>query len=938
MNIGDVSGCLEVIGNCAEANFDLQDIVKEWAEKEWNKFSDWSKWDYNGNFKTYYKLTKLESELYDAEQIMPESFVNKYIKKGENEIYSSPKFLYHKKKPNTIYELKKAYKKGKLYKVKCKICNRIFLMDSDSFNCVKWRSCIGVECLANTVNEKNIDFSKSMYDWSSMSTALQVLDTQLAKVEEISNPLTYYGASNRYNVLKIAYISDIHLMHHLKFYNDDENQMIRDIVNKLYASMRQARVIVFGGDISSDPRLTMTFYKSFMRKYDYELFLNFKKEALNMKHKKETLLKCDNSRFIRKLDKITTQIECEREKLSEHFDFALFERYRNNYHLHLSYEKAFECYKKVKTYKSFMFTDDIEKQILKLAKMLDVGKKCEVLLDNYNVRQKTLQQDIELYEELHGKTIEEINITDYNKHKLLSSEKDVFAVLGNHEYVNFSNVDECVSFFESELSKIGIKLLHNNEYVYDKFMIFGGTGFAKYDEKWNADKIVCCPNFTREDEFKETALFESKYAKALNHARENGLCFLCVSHYPVSACLNNHFDIETIYFTGHNHQNQYIKTSNKVLFADNQIGYRNNNITFKLATTGYETNPYALLNDGLYQTAIKDYLQFYHYIGEDIGKGNMLYQRCQDGKANLYVVKRKGYYGFFIVNPIGSSKGISIVNGGKTKKISNSTDIRWICENFDIVLSKYLQVLLPLRTAQEQLSKELIELGLSGTIHGCIVDIDFYHHIMLNPVDGILTYYYSPSFGIVTNLNDFEEVIKSLDYHNDKFFPHDCKSIRKKYDKAKKNTGYLLSMPSNNYLISSEENKISDITERKEQLVSRKDGMYGVSRKVNPLQRLFSGHVLRDFDLRLTETKQQAYRKYLYTDRMFMFEGVTYKVIEDNGCDIIIAEEVEGVNEDTEIDSNAITLTGKTRKFAISALKSKIASSNGWDTYWITTK
>ena len=31
--------------------------------------------------------------------------------------------------------------------------------------------------------------------------------------------------------------------------------------------------------------------------------------------------------------------------------------------------------------------------------------------------------------------------------------------------------------------------------------------------------------------------------------------------------------------------------------------------------------------------------------------------------------------------------------------------------------------------------------------------------------------------------------------------------------------------------------------------MSRKEGMYGVSRKISPLQRLFTGRVLRDFDL-----------------------------------------------------------------------------------------
>ena len=291
------------------------------------------------------------------------------------------------------------------------------------------------------------------------------------------------------------------------------------------------------------------------------------------------------------------------------------------------------------------------------------------------------------------------------------------------------------------------------------------------------------------------------------------------------------------------------------------------------------------------------------------------------------------------MNPKGASKGISIVNGGVTKKLTNSTDMSWICENFDVVLSKYLQIITPLRNAQEQLSKELKELGLSGEIHGCIVDIDFYHHIMLNPADGSMTFYFSSEFGMVLNLDSFEDVIKSIERHNSMWFPIDCASVRKKYIEKSKDKNCLLSVTSNSYLIESENTDIAEVSEREEQIVSRTDGMYGVSRKVNPLQRLFSGHVLRDFDLRLTETKQESYRTYSYQNRIFVYDGVVYKIIKDDGSEMILAEEVQETEEIFESDNNdyTITLTGKTKRFALSALKAKISNKNAYDTYWIST-
>ena len=293
-------------------------------------------------------------------------------------------------------------------------------------------------------------------------------------------------------------------------------------------------------------------------------------------------------------------------------------------------------------------------------------------------------------------------------------------------------------------------------------------------------------------------------------------------------------------------------------------------------------------------------------------------------------MKRKGYYGFFIISTSKSSKGNSIVDGGKTKKLTTSTDISWICENFDIVVSKYLQMLLPLRRAQDKLSKELKEFGLDGTIHGLIVDIDFNHHIAINPMNGTMQFYYSSIWGMIKKLNSFDEVIQSLEYYKSSWDNTDYKLIQAKYIEKSQNNGYLLSTTSNNYLLESEIYEVNDISQRMEQVVSRTDGMYGVSRKISPLQRLFTGRVLRDFDLRLTETKQQAsHRKKLYAGRVFNYEGIRYQIVEDDGGDIVIAEELQ---KGSRSKGKGIVLSGKRKKFAIENLKSKIKK---YEAYWL---
>lgn len=53
--------------------------------------------------------------------------------------------------------------------------------------------------------------------------------------------------------------------------------------------------------------------------------------------------------------------------------------------------------------------------------------------------------------------------------------------------------------------------------------------------------------------------------------------------------------------------------------------------------------------------------------------------------------------------------------------------------------------------------KALKKLGFEGTIHGLIVDINDTNHIMVNPTDGSITFYYSPDFGFVKTFESFSK-------------------------------------------------------------------------------------------------------------------------------------------------------------------------------------
>lgn len=668
-----------------------------------------------------------------------------------------------------------------------------------------------------------------------------LVETDLVTKSELYEPMSYYGIRPR---ISIEYVSDIHLLHHKCYFDNNIQKTAKALARSLYDSSHLRKSLswntpLFLGDVSSDANLTIAFYKQYRMNDMYAQYRRFTRSQVSAAD--VSAFKNKQTDIKRRSDRLAAYIES---KSSE------FKRIKSDIDRHVNYNKVIapkgnfqdvEYYLNSDYYKKRKLPRSLKKKILTAAALNDE-------ISNLNRRKQRLDSW------LASKEIpSEIPLSDFS---YCPDGPIGLVILGNHEYIDFFNIDEAVEFYKSALEPLGYLVLQNEYVESDNAVIYGGTGFAKYNPMYNANSLVCCKAMegNRAYEIEQTNLFEVGYETAKNHAMETGRCFICAAHYPVESCLGK-YDKEAVYFTGHTHINERIRTEEKTLFADNQIGYHRSGgfdgtIHFKTAKMDSITNPYSALNDGYYQTTPDNYLKFYDYIGEYIGGGALIRKRCENGE--LYVIKSHGYYGFFIV----SKSGISIVNGGKTKRIALTKNIDWINKNFSIVVRKYLSVLEPLRMAQEQISRELKRLGFLGSIHGLIVDIDFWNHIMVNPANGSIAFYYSPSYGVVKQFKSFQEQLEFMSgegflrasYYQQKI---DTKSIENGSAASKCDT---LALSGSNILASIEDNGVSD----EMKVVSRKDGAYGVSRAINPLQRLFSGHVLRDFDLRLIEVKDAS--------------------------------------------------------------------------------
>ena len=89
---------------------------------------------------------------------------------------------------------------------------------------------------------------------------------------------------------------------------------------------------------------------------------------------------------------------------------------------------------------------------------------------------------------------------------------------------------------------------------------------------------------------------------------------------------------------------------------------------------------------------------------------------------------------------------------------------------------------------------------------------------------------------------------------------------------------------------------------------------------------------MRAFDIRLTETKGTPYRTYLYTNQCFLYNGVAYKITDDDGTDIIKAKEIKNWNLSRRKNFKP-SLTRKVKSFSLLELKKAFSADS--NSHWI---
>jgi len=481
----------------------------------------------------------------------------------------------------------------------------------------------------------------------------------------------------------------------------------------------------------------------------------------------------------------------------------------------------------------------------------------------------------------------------------------VFAVLGNHELHDFDTVMEAERYYRAMLSNEGICFLHNEfirsecfderSWSYNGYIVLGGPGFAKFNDKYNANTVIGAKTMDREQEIRESELFYSIYQEALKEATDNEKLLVVISHYPTKDWLpeENH-SIRCVYFTGHTHRNNSVHSDGVHIYANNQVGYHKKTIRFKYCVLGTCFNPFIEYEDGTYEITPEQYSQFYDYNNDSLAGTGGIDRQLETGNATFYMIKQSGFYGFFVIN---RKTGAKICVGGTVRNVSKALHIRYFSQSFSAMISQFVKAMMPYRRYQEKIAAEIKELGYEGRIHGCIIDLDDYNHIMINPMDGQVTYYYSPAFGWVYPYRTLNDLISGIeDYGMEELIEQKKKALAILEEKRSSDT----------FLMCKNCNELSKYTKRMVK-IDIKNSLYSTSARINQLQRLFDSNILRDWNDELAQAVVPEAWAYMPKQRVFTIKGE--KAVMRCGMECTVIEDREYNDITVQFEDGAIKHT-----------------------------
>lgn len=412
---------------------------------------------------------------------------------------------------------------------------------------------------------------------------------------------------------------------------------------------------------------------------------------------------------------------------------------------------------------------------------------------------------------------------------------DIIFTLGNHELWGFpgKSVEEIVSIYRKVIESNGMHLLHNEliyknsegefctisydrinsltidelkeELLRTRLVFFGGLGFSGYNKNFNAEQGIYRDILNRNEEISESIKLEKLYNRVVPAMIDKNTIIL--THTPkkdwsLDLSLQDNF----VYISGHTHRNEFYDDGVYRCYKDNQIGYSNNNPHLKSFSINCEYDCFENYDDGIYEITRSQYQDFYRGKNIEMSFEREIYK--------LYMLKKNDYYCFIHKAQSGS---LTILNGGVMKGLKRK-DIEYYYANMDKMVSHIREPLDKYMSVMNVISQEVRKIGGSGTIHVCIVDIDWENHIYVNPIDLTISGYFA------------WDMVNKLVYPNlPALLEANCPKIYENYLK-------LIGEDKSNTLVPIERKDEVDCIP----VEYLSTDIYGASREIRKMQRLYS--------------------------------------------------------------------------------------------------
>ena len=178
--------------------------------------------------------------------------------------------------------------------------------------------------------------------------------------------------------------------------------------------------------------------------------------------------------------------------------------------------------------------------------------------------------------------------------------------------------------------------------------------------------------------------------------------------------------------SGHTHRNVLNVSDEFQVYSDNQIGY-GGVVHLKSFYMSREHDIFRYYPDGIHTITKELYQKFYR-------SKNMSMTCNREGTYTM--IKRDSLYCFFY-----QDGGKPYMLDGGVIRDASGHDLEYYFEN----MTKYGEAVGGfVKEYQDRLrtiSSMVKAIGGNGRMHGCIVDVDFYNHVYLNPFDGTVTSY-----------------------------------------------------------------------------------------------------------------------------------------------------------------------------------------------------